>query len=67
MGNSDTNMILVAAKADLEMDRKVTKKQGEQLADRYNLNFIETSAKEGDNINKVFQVLTQDVIKKFTE
>jgi len=60
-------MILVAAKADLEMDRKVTKKQGEQLADRYNLNFIETSAKEGDNINKVFQVLTQDVIKKFTE
>jgi len=67
VGNSDTNMILVAAKADLEMDRKVTKKQGEQLADRYNLNFIETSAKEGDNINKVFQVLTQDVIKKFTE
>ena len=60
-------MILVAAKADLEMDRKVTKKQGEQLADRYNLNFIETSAKDGSNIGEIFQSLTQEVIKKFTE
>lgn len=59
-------MILVAAKADLEMDRKVTKKQGEQLADRYNLPFIETSAKDGENIHQVFQSLTQEVIKKFT-
>jgi GTPase SAR1 family protein len=60
-------MILVAAKADLEMDRKVTKKQGEQLADRYNLNFVETSAKDGSNIEQIFQSLTQEVIKKFTE
>jgi GTPase SAR1 family protein len=67
VGNSDTNMILVAAKADLEMDRKVTKKQGEQLADRYNLNFVETSAKDGSNIEQIFQSLTQEVIKKFTE
>jgi hypothetical protein len=43
-------MILVAAKADLETERKVTKKQGEQLADRYNLNFVVTSAKDGNNI-----------------
>ena len=60
-------MILVAAKADLEMERKVTKKQGEQLADRYNLPFAETSAKEGENISQVFQSLTLEVIKKFTE
>ena len=60
-------MILVAAKADLEMDRKVTKKQGEQLADRYNLDFVETSAKDGSNIEQIFQSLTQEVIKKFTE
>ncbi|MCB0370954.1 MAG: hypothetical protein KDD45_16415 [Bdellovibrionales bacterium] len=29
VGNSDTNMILVAAKADLEDDRKISTKQGQ--------------------------------------
>lgn len=55
-------MILVATKTDMQFDRKVTRKQGETLAEKYNVKFIETSAKSNDNINKVFEELTGDII-----
>jgi small GTP-binding protein len=54
VGNPDTDMILVASKADLEMDRKVPRKQGETLAEKYGIPFIETSAKADTNIGRVF-------------
>lgn len=38
-------MILVGSKSDLEYDRKITKKQGENLAEKYRINFLEVSAK----------------------
>lgn len=38
-------MILVASKSDLKDERKVSYKQGEELAERYNLDFVETSSK----------------------
>lgn len=33
-------MILVGAKADLESDRKVSRKQAEALAEKYSLQFV---------------------------
>jgi GTPase SAR1 family protein len=47
-------MVLVGTKADLESDRKVSRKQGENLADKYNIKFVETSAKGDSNISRVF-------------
>ncbi len=38
-------MILVGSKADLTKERKVSFKQGEGLAEKYNMQFVETSAK----------------------
>jgi hypothetical protein len=55
-------MILVATKTDMEYDRKVTRKQGETLAEKYKLKFVETCAKGNDNISKVFEELTGDII-----
>ena len=63
-GNADIVMILVGSKSDLKDERKVTVKQGEELAERYNLDFIETSAKEDSNIEEVFKKLTHSVINK---
>jgi hypothetical protein len=40
----------------------VTRKQGETLAEKYNLKFIETSSKNSENISKVFEELTGDII-----
>jgi small GTP-binding protein len=54
VGNADTNMILVGAKSDLDTDRKVTVEHGEALAEKYKIGFMETSAKESSNIDKVF-------------
>jgi putative ribosome biogenesis GTPase RsgA len=58
-------MILVATKADMENDRKVTRKQGEMLSEKYNIKFIETSAKNCENVSKVFDELTADIIIRY--
>jgi GTPase KRas protein len=44
-------MILVATKSDMNNDRKVTFAQGKDLAAKYDIDFIETSAKEDINVN----------------
>ncbi len=66
VGNADTSMILVAAKADMEADRKISRKQGEALAEKYRIKFVETSAKLDSNIATVFELLTADIIKDVT-
>lgn len=54
-------MILVGSKSDLEVDRKVSRKQAETLAEKYNISYVETSAKEDSNIGSVFEILTMQV------
>jgi GTPase SAR1 family protein len=55
-------MILVGAKADLETDRKISHKQGLALAEKFGIEFLETSARENSNIDKVFELLTKVVV-----
>lgn len=57
-------MILVGSKADLESDRKVSRKQAEALAEKYHIKYIEASAKEDTNISRVFELLTLQVIDR---
>ena len=57
-------MVLIAAKGDLEHDRKVSHKQGLALAERYGIQFLETSAKDNCNIDKIFQLLTRAVVAR---
>ena len=57
-------ILLVGNKCDLEEERAVSKEEGEQKAKEYNLDFFETSCKEGININEVFEKLTEDILKK---
>ena len=46
--------VLLGNKSDLESQRKVTYDEGEKLAKKYNMIFMETSAKSGQNICKIF-------------
>ena len=39
-------------------------KQGQELADEYQIKFIETSAKDGTNIDKAFRSLLKEIIPK---
>ncbi len=47
-------IVIVGNKSDNQA-RQVTEEEGRALATRYGFNYIETSAKTGENIEKVFQ------------
>ena len=42
-------------KSDLAEERKVTFEEAKEYADKHDLPYIETSAKEGININELFE------------
>jgi Ras-related protein Rab-1A len=58
-------LILVGNKIDLIEDRVVSTEQGEQIAEKLNISYIETSAKTGENINDAFKMLAFQMIKKY--
>ena len=64
--NLDPAIILVANKIDLE-DRKVTKEKGMKYAEKNGLMYVETSSKEGINVDSPFEKLTNALIQKIKE
>ncbi len=54
---NETPLILVGNKSDLEEERAVSTEEGDALATELKALFIETSAKEGINIEDVFMKL----------
>ena len=63
--SSTISLILVGNKIDLKDQRVVSLKQGEELAQKLNLSYIETSAKTGENINDAFKMLGLQLIKRY--
>ncbi|MBY9009080.1 MAG: GTP-binding protein [Candidatus Lokiarchaeota archaeon] len=63
----DIALILVGNKIDLESERVVSREEGEALAQKLTLTYIETSAKTGENINDAFKMLALQIIRKFIE
>ena len=63
--NADSGIqrILIANKSDLTYEREVSKKEGETLAQKYGIKYIETSAKTDKNIGSAFENLALDVFK----
>ena len=54
--------ILLGNKSDLEEKRKISEEEGKNLAKKININFYETSAQNGVNIEKAIDDLVKDVI-----
>ena len=65
--NCDSNVInfLVGNKSDLEEKRKVTKEEAENFAQKYNLIYLETSAKNNNNVDKLFEYFTYKLINYY--
>ena len=59
------SIILVGNKIDLIENRVVSTEEGEEIAKKLNLSYIETSAKTGENINDAFKMLALQLIKKY--
>ena len=66
-GEEKISIILLGNKTDLEEERKITTEQGKEKAEFYKLAFIETSALNGNNIEKAFNELITDVYKNHHE
>mmetsp|Transcript_24896 Transcript_24896/g.25117 ORF Transcript_24896/g.25117 Transcript_24896/m.25117 type:complete len:208 (-) Transcript_24896:294-917(-) len=53
------NVILIANKSDRETDRKVTREEGVALARKYDIPFLEVSAKNNVNISHLFETIAR--------
>ena len=60
-------MILVGNKIDLNNSRQVQTEEGIELADKYGLVFYETSAKTGENVEKMFEDSAKEIAKKIDD
>lgn len=58
----EVELTLVGNKVDLGQQRKVKPEEGRQLAQAYNIPFMETSAKSGQNVPELFQALTRRLL-----
>lgn len=59
--------ILIGNKKDLHKERVISEDMGEKKAKNLGLDFFETSAKTGENVEKVFDLLTQRLMAQFIE
>ena len=57
-----TKYIIVGNKKDLEEKREVKTEEGANFAKENNVQFYETSAKDGTNVNEVFELLAKEIV-----
>ena len=60
-------MVLVGNKCDLEDKRQVSYEEGKELADKNELLFFESSAKDGINVNEIFENSAKEIAKKIEQ
>ena len=60
--SENVKSILIGNKSDLEVKRKIKTEEGKNLAKKNNINFYETSAQNGSNIEKAISDLVKEVI-----
>ena len=63
LASQDNKNIIVGNKCDLEEQREVNKIEGENLSKKYNCQFLEVSAQNGKNIDKIFLCLVQNILQ----
>lgn len=59
-------LIFVGNKIDRD-DREIPTQVGEEFAERHNMYFLETSAKESDNVERLFMQIAEDLMKVTTQ
>jgi len=65
--DKNLTIILIGNKCDLEDQRQVTKEQGEEKSKNMEVAFMETSALSGENLEKAFEKMINEVFKKCHE
>ncbi|KAH3684682.1 hypothetical protein WICPIJ_004347 [Wickerhamomyces pijperi] len=57
-------LLLVGNKSDLDEERSISFEEGEKLARQFNCEFLETSAKQGINVDRAFHDLVRNIRKR---
>lgn len=65
--NSNTTIMLIGNKSDLESKRAVSYAEGEAFANQHGLFFMETSAKTADNVEESFVDTAKDIYEKIKQ
>ncbi len=63
-GHQNINFLLIGNKSDMSKDREVTIEEGKDLAFSEGFNFMETSARTAQNVEKAFYELSIRVLEK---
>lgn len=61
----EVSKIIVGTKSDLQDEREVTFQEGAALGRKYNLQYIESSAKTGTNVKQAMQALVLEIHKNY--
>ena len=65
--SKNIHLVLVGNKIDLKDKRKVTKEEGEELASNFGMDFFESSALTGENIENIFLGICKFISKGIDE
>ena len=64
---TDVKILLIGNKTDLNNERMVSTEAGQEIADKYGIQFLETSAFNGDNILPAFENLGKMIIQSIND
>ena len=67
VADKSLTIVMIGNKCDLKDQREVSTEQGEEKAKSQNMAFMETSAFSGENIDKAFGSLINEIYKKYYE
>ena len=62
--SENVHKVLIGNKTDKEEDRVITNEQGIEYAQNHGMNYFETSAKTGFNVDETFKTITRNLISK---
>ena len=60
-------IVVIGNKSDLEDQRQIPKEKGEEKAAKLEVAFLETSAFSGENLDKAFELMINEIYKKCHE
>ncbi len=65
--DNDCKILLIGNKSDLSEHRQVSYEEANNLAKEYNISYIETSAKNYENVEFIFNKLALQILKNINE